>query len=98
VSQCAFCGCDPYHYVHNGLGMEAVAITCCDLGCAVYDHRNDPDAELSVTVHDLGEIATRVSYMAAKLEAYESKYGEIWNEEEPSESSPSSPPVTTEGE
>ena len=29
---CPFCGRDPFHYVDNGVGMEAVAVTCCDLG------------------------------------------------------------------
>jgi hypothetical protein len=37
---CPFCGHDPYHYVDNGVGMEAVAVTCCELGCALFDHRN----------------------------------------------------------
>ena len=37
MSDCPFCHCDPYHYVDNGIGMEAVAITCCDLGCALWD-------------------------------------------------------------
>lgn len=29
---CPFCKCDPFHYVDNGVGMEAVAVTCCELG------------------------------------------------------------------
>jgi hypothetical protein len=29
---CPFCGSDPFHYEHNGLGMEAVAVDCCELG------------------------------------------------------------------
>lgn len=33
---CPFCRCDPFHYVHNGLGYEAVAINCCDAGVALY--------------------------------------------------------------
>lgn len=33
---CPFCGHDPYHYVDNGIGMERVAVTCCDLGVALY--------------------------------------------------------------
>lgn len=36
---CPFCGHDPYHYVHNGIGMERVAIVCCDEGIAW--HQND---------------------------------------------------------
>lgn len=29
---CPFCKCDPYEYVHNGLGYERVAVSCCELG------------------------------------------------------------------
>ncbi len=29
---CPFCGLDPYEYVHNGLGREAVGVTCCEDG------------------------------------------------------------------
>lgn len=32
MSECPFCGRDPFHYVDNGVGMEAVAVTCCELG------------------------------------------------------------------
>lgn len=34
--RCPFCRCNPFHYVDNGVGMEAVAITCCDLGIELY--------------------------------------------------------------
>lgn len=29
---CPFCGSDPFHYVDNGVGLEAVAVECCELG------------------------------------------------------------------
>lgn len=32
MTTCPFCGCDPFHYVDNGIGMEAVAVTCCEFG------------------------------------------------------------------
>lgn len=32
MTACPFCKCDPFHYVDNGCGMEAVAVNCCDLG------------------------------------------------------------------
>jgi hypothetical protein len=44
---CPFCGCDPYHYVDNGVGMEAVAITCCELGVEYF---TPPHKEPSETV------------------------------------------------
>lgn len=33
---CPFCKRDPHHYVDNGIGMEAVAIDCCDMGVALW--------------------------------------------------------------
>ncbi len=33
---CPFCKRDPFHYVHNGIGMEPVAIDCCNLGVALW--------------------------------------------------------------
>lgn len=36
---CPFCGRDPYHCVDNGVGMESVAVTCCELGIELFDRR-----------------------------------------------------------
>lgn len=33
---CPFCRCDPFHYVDIGVGYEAVAVNCCDLGCDLW--------------------------------------------------------------
>jgi len=33
---CPFCKRDPFHYVDNGIGYEAVAVNCCDLGIDLY--------------------------------------------------------------
>jgi hypothetical protein len=33
---CPFCGCNPFHYVDNGVAMEAVAVTCCELGIVFF--------------------------------------------------------------
>lgn len=38
---CPFCKNDPYHYVHNGLGHEAVAVDCCELGYELYMPKGD---------------------------------------------------------
>lgn len=38
---CPFCGNDPYHYVDNGLGMERVAVVCCDYGIALFQHGDE---------------------------------------------------------
>jgi hypothetical protein len=36
VIRCPFCKLDPFFYVNNGVGMEAVAVDCCDLGVDLY--------------------------------------------------------------
>lgn len=42
--QCPFCGSDPYHYVDNGVGSEAVAVNCCELGVEYFARREEePD-------------------------------------------------------
>lgn len=33
---CPFCKRDPFHYVDIGVGMQAVAVNCCDLGADLY--------------------------------------------------------------
>ena len=38
---CPFCGCDPFHYVDNGVGMEAVAVTCCEPGVEYFSRSGD---------------------------------------------------------
>jgi hypothetical protein len=30
---------DPFHYVHNGVGLEAVSVICCDAGIDLYSMR-----------------------------------------------------------
>lgn len=68
---CPFCNHDPYHYVDNGVGMEAVAVTCCDLGAALY--ARNPTDEITMSRDEFVEIATRL----AKLERAESALEEI---------------------
>jgi hypothetical protein len=34
--RCAFCGRDPYEYVDIGVGYQAVAVSCCEEGIALY--------------------------------------------------------------
>lgn len=36
METCPFCKQDPFHYVDNGVGLQAVAINCCDLGIGLY--------------------------------------------------------------
>lgn len=55
---CPFCGHDPYHYVDIGVGMERVAVTCCELGIELFDHRNTGDVTMSR--EEFSEIATKL--------------------------------------
>lgn len=38
---CPFCRRDPYEYVDIGVGMEAAAVNCCELGILLFDPRYD---------------------------------------------------------
>jgi hypothetical protein len=38
--RCPFCKRDPFHYVDIGVGYEAVAVECCDLGIELIQHRS----------------------------------------------------------
>ena len=62
---CPFCGHDPYHYVDNGVGMERVAVTCCDEGVALFQHG---DPVLSAQVQLRYEAATLIEAQAAEIE------------------------------
>ena len=46
-SLCPFCGRDPYHYVDIGVGMESAAVECCDLGIALFQHRDEQISEVA---------------------------------------------------
>ena len=35
--RCPFCGLDPYEYVDTGIGLQAVAVTCCEFGIEYFD-------------------------------------------------------------
>lgn len=43
---CPFCKQDPYHYVDNGIGMEAVAVNCCEPMMTMCNRSNAPAAVL----------------------------------------------------
>jgi len=54
---CPFCGLDPYHYVDNGVGMEAVAVVCCDLGIVLFDRRGEAPDTVAVAWEDFTRFA-----------------------------------------
>ena len=55
---CPFCGRDPFHYVDNGVGMEAVAVTCCDLGIEFF--ARTPSDEISLPRDVFMEIGAKL--------------------------------------
>jgi len=36
MTRCPFCKRDPYHYVDIGVGFQAAAVECCDLGIGLF--------------------------------------------------------------
>jgi hypothetical protein len=63
-ADCPFCGHDPYHYVDNGVGMERVAVTCCDLGIALFQ---DGDEQLARASGERHEAANALSDLLALI-------------------------------
>jgi hypothetical protein len=63
---CPFCGHDPYHYVDIGVGYEAVAVTCCEHGVELFDHRSTGDVTMSR--EEFVEIANKLREQRAKAD------------------------------
>lgn len=57
MASCPFCGCDPYHYVDNGVGMERVAIVCCELGIEYMSPRDEPSDTVTISRVTFNSIA-----------------------------------------
>jgi hypothetical protein len=55
-THCAFCERDPQE--QSPLGSQAV--TCCELGCAIYDHRNEDDVLIEVGTKELRQISDHI--------------------------------------
>jgi hypothetical protein len=60
MTTCPFCTSDPFHYIDNGLGSEAVAVTCCDLGDMYFRGRRPEPEEVTVSWLDFIRIADRL--------------------------------------
>lgn len=69
---CAFCGNDPYHYVDNGVGMERVAVTCCDEGIALYQHGDEVlQRQVTLRAEAAEQLETLLSERRQLIEALE---------------------------
>ncbi|EFL88328.1 hypothetical protein [Ahrensia sp. R2A130] len=47
MTECPYCGCDPYEYVDVGVGSAPVAVTCCELGIEVFSR--NPSDEVTIS-------------------------------------------------
>jgi hypothetical protein len=86
MTDCPFCGRDPFVYVDIGVGREAVAVNCCDLGDLYFRGAREPITDdVVISPDEFRELGDRIAVMHSELEAYRATFGEL----EPRESSPS---------
>lgn len=69
MTTCPFCNHDPFHYVDNGVGMEAVAVTCCDLGNMYFRGDRETPEEVTVSWGDFQGIVAKLFVMRECLES-----------------------------
>lgn len=67
MSECPFCGRDPFHYVDNGLGMEAVAVTCCELGDLFFRGDRPAPEEVTLSWEEFMDVGSRIASANATL-------------------------------
>lgn len=78
MAECPFCGRDPFCYVHNGIGLEAVAVDCCDLGDLYFRGAREPiTSDVVIEPDDFRALGSRIQAMSSELEAYRAKYGTL---------------------
>jgi len=51
--ECIFCHHDPYHYVDIGVGFQAAAVNCCELGIALYQHGDEELSRVADRIEEL---------------------------------------------
>ena len=81
---CPFCGRDPFHYVDNGIGMEAVAVDCCELGNLYFRGARAAPEEIDLSWEEFSEIGQRLlstsTALRAMREALEKISAEQWKD------------------
>lgn len=60
---CPFCGLDPYRYVHNGIGIEPVAVDCCELGIELFNRREKEPETITIGWSEFIAIANALRVM-----------------------------------
>lgn len=73
MSTCPFCGRDPFHYVNNGLGMEAVAVDCCDLGDLYFRGARPAPETVIIAWDDFIDIANSLRSLKSQPPAQEAE-------------------------
>ena len=58
---CPFCERDPFHYVDNGVGMEAVAVTCCELGDLFFRGQRAAPEEVTLSWDEFTKIGATLA-------------------------------------
>ena len=66
---CPFCDRDPFHYVNNGVGMEAVAVTCCEMADLYFRGARPAPEEVTLSWEEFTKIGQRILDLTEKLEA-----------------------------
>lgn len=64
---CPFCKCDPYHYVDIGIGYQAVAVICCDLGIGLFSHEDYGRKESLRVLRDMRSNSPRAKARAMRV-------------------------------
>lgn len=59
--ECPFCGRDPFEYVDIGVGMEAVAVTCCELGDQYFRGARPAPEEVPLTWDEFQEVGNTLA-------------------------------------
>lgn len=72
MTTCPFCNRDPFHYVDNGVGMEAVAVTCCELGQLLYEREKPKEVTLT------GDEFTAIAGKIAEGQWYAQVLHQLW--------------------
>ena len=67
MTDCPFCGRDPFHYVDNGVGMEAVAVDCCELGDLFFRGARPAPEEVTLQWEEFLEIGSKLANARSQL-------------------------------
>lgn len=86
TGSCPYCNRDPYHYVDNGVGMERVAVVCCEAGIEWFQYGRETD-EPKTLEYEAAAILRALAERAAPAPAgdllkivFEKVNGEPWDE------------------